>query len=305
MSEFKDDTFLARWLNGELTNEELEAFKKRSDYGDFKKISEGSALFESPNFDQEAILEKIKENRKLSIGAKKSTPTWRVYVAAASVFLVFGLAFYNVFFSNNLISYQTSLGEKMEVELPDGSQVVLNSNTTLSFSEEDWKINRKLNLKGEGYFKVEKGDRFIVETEQGKVTVLGTQFIIQELGDFFQVKCFEGSVRVESGDESEVLKPKQGVRKVRGMKLILRNHSLSEPSWITNESSFASVPLKYVLKEMSNQYDVKFEGVEAIGDKLFNGTFPHDNLDLALSIVLNTANVNYQKEGKVVVLSAP
>ena len=43
--QFSDNTFLARWISGELTLEELENFKNSKDYPVFKKISHNSFPF--------------------------------------------------------------------------------------------------------------------------------------------------------------------------------------------------------------------------------------------------------------------
>jgi len=63
--------------------------------------------------------------------------------------------------------------------------VVLNSKSTISFNKTDWKNNRQLTLDGEAYFKVEKGSTFTVNTNNGSVTVLGTQFNVNSTRRFF------------------------------------------------------------------------------------------------------------------------
>lgn len=304
MSEFKNDTFLARWINNELSDEELSAFKQSAEYAIYEKIRKGSELIDAAQFDEPAILQKIKDQRRLEIGKSKPNRKLWVISAAASIVILLSVAFYNVFFSAQLTTYQTAYGEKLNVELPDGSTVLLNSNTTLSFSEREWEYNRELTLKGEGYFDVKTGKRFVVHTTIGDVSVLGTQFTVQELDDFFEVMCFEGSVKVTSNEEEEILKPKTGVRKLRGTRLARRNLTIDRPSILINESSFEGVPLKFVLKELNNQYGITFEGEESFEELLFNGSFPHDSLDLALKIVLDAVNVNYEKKGSVIVLNS-
>ena len=301
MSEFKDDTFLSRWINNELSDEELAEFKKSKDYAMYNRIVSGSELIESANFDEDALLSRIKHEQYRTIGQPKRK--WWVYSAAASIVGLIALLSYLFLFTEELTSYETQIGQKLNVALPDGSTVVLNANSLLTFSPDTWSEKRQLSLKGEGYFKVKKGSSFIVETANGNVTVLGTQFTVKELDDFFEVMCFEGSVRVTTSDDQEILKPKTSVRKTRKSQLMRRNILISKPSWIANKSSFTSVPINYVLLELKNQYGVSFEGKDLLGNVTFNGTFPHNDLNLALKIVLDPTNVNYERKGNVVVLS--
>ncbi|WP_436516284.1 FecR family protein [Ekhidna sp. To15] len=303
MSEFKDDTFLSRWINNELSEEELEAFKKSKNYDAFKKIADGSGLIEPGGFDELEILQKIKENTDQESSPTRSKNKLWVFATAASVAVLFGFFAYTIFFSSDLTTYQTMIGQKMNIELPDGSEVILNANSSLSFLADNWDDKRELSLEGEGYFKVQKGNRFLVKTKSGDVEVLGTEFTIKELDDFFEVLCYEGSVKVSSLDEEEILKPKTGVRRTRGSALLRRNILLNQPSWLSNKSTFTSVPMSYVLIELKNQYGVQFEGRDVLEELSFNGTFPHDNLDLALKIVLDPINIKYEKKGNVIVLS--
>ena len=53
---YSDDTFLARWAAGELSPQELEAFKKSKDYPVFKKINDASLLLETPTYDNQAFM---------------------------------------------------------------------------------------------------------------------------------------------------------------------------------------------------------------------------------------------------------
>lgn len=302
MSEFRDDTFLSRWLNGELSNEEQAAFEKSKDYDTYKRIIEGSELIEPEEFDASTLLQKIKNNPRLTSAERAKRKYW-VYAAAASVVILFGFLVYSLIFTSNLTTYDTAIGQKLKIELPDGSEVTLNANSSLSFSSDSWDKNRELWLEGEAYFRVKKGKSFRVKTTSGDVSVLGTQFTVKELGDFFEVMCFEGSVNVKIQEDEVILKPKTGVRKTRRSSLQRRNILISQPAWLANKSTFSSVPLNYVLDELENQYEIKFEGKNTLENASFNGTFPHDDLDLALKIVLDPVGIKYDRKGKVIVLS--
>lgn len=91
-------------------------------------------------------------------------------------------------------------GQKPKViDLPDGSYVLLNSYSSVSYSS-DFE-DRIINLSGEAFFDVQAGDSpFVVKTELGDVKVLGTGFNVKSNEDELQVEVDEGTVEVASGE---------------------------------------------------------------------------------------------------------
>ncbi|GIS53019.1 hypothetical protein Ct9H90mP29_00610 [bacterium] len=85
---------------------------------------------------------------------------------------------YNSFARNTII---THAAENKTLQLADGSKVVLNSDSKIIF-DEDYNIdNRSIKFEGEAYFDIVKGDiPFIVDTQHGKITVLGTIFNVHQ-----------------------------------------------------------------------------------------------------------------------------
>ena len=94
----------------------------------------------------------------------------------------------------------TAFGQRKELTLPDGSKIILNANSTLKYPAE-WNAGtpRRFELAGEASFEVvdrPEGlqDDFIVYTEDGFVSVLGTQFVVAERGAGTRVVLGEGKV---------------------------------------------------------------------------------------------------------------
>ncbi len=297
---FKDDTFLARWLNNELTAEELEKFKASEDYAFYEKIVAGTSTIQSESFDEGKMLDLIKEKRSVGIEVKSARRVW-MYAAAASIVVVLSFVVFNLFSKPELIEVISEKGEKKTLVLPDGSEMVLNANSSASYFEDDWEKNRFVNLDGEAYFKVKTGNQFTVKTSGGNVSVLGTQFNVQAINEFFEVQCFEGSVQVKSGEDDEILRPKKAYRRISHKRGTLISIKEAAPSWTKNESSFASVPIKYVLIALENQYNIGFQGKTAFNDLTFSGTFPHDNLNVALRVVLGSLQIEYTVSGNGIV----
>jgi transmembrane sensor len=90
------------------------------------------------------------------------------------------------------------------VELPDGSIVLLNRNSSISYDEDF--DPRHINLTGEAYFKVTTvGIPFTVATTLGEVAVLGTKFDIISSDDELEVEVESGKVELKTDTEEREL----------------------------------------------------------------------------------------------------
>ncbi|WP_139957238.1 FecR family protein [Flavicella sediminum] len=298
--KYTEDTFLAKWLSKELTEEDRLAFEKTPAFKEYQKIIKKMDLFEAPSFQQERVYKNILEKTQAKPKAKVKSliPNW-VSAVAASVAILFGL----FFFMNSDTEYTTGFGEQLAVVLPDGSKVELNAKSILSFDKDEWKAGkRNLFLEGEAYFKVKKGSKFTVNTGSGDVSVLGTQFNVKEAKAYFEVKCFEGKVSVVNTTDSEILTPGKGYRKVADKaseKLIFET---TAPTWIAGESTFTNAPLVIVLEELEKQFQIQFE-VDLINtDRVFTGSFSNKNKELALQTVCAPLGFKFEVTEKNTIL---
>ncbi len=297
LDDKKDDIFLSRWINGELSKEELSEFQSHPEYEHYVKIMAGADALDLKSYDVEKELYAIKSKRSL----KKSGPVinlWPYFAAAASIAIILGL-----FFFGPNESFSTDYGQKLIVALPDGSEMTLNAKSIASFDKSNWDNNRTITLEGEAFFKVKKGSKFTVTTKNGEVSVLGTQFNVNSHHSLFEVNCFEGKVSVVNNKKKEILTAGNAYRNL-GKTYEKWTFNESTPSWLTNTSSFRSIPIRYVLKELEDQYNIKIveKGLN-LGYK-YTGTFPNDNIEVALQTVFSTLGIEYSlsQDGKTVVL---
>ncbi|MCK8522095.1 FecR family protein [Aquimarina sp. D1M17] len=284
----KTNDLLAKWVSNELSDSELEAFEKSKDYMLYKTILEGTKLLEVPETDREKLFDRIQEDKHKETKVKRLIPNW-AYGVAASVALIFGVAL----FLNQKISYESDFGEQLAVTLPDGSEVLLNAKSKLYYKEQGWgEEQRNVFLNGEGYFIVKKGSTFTVISGEKKVSVLGTQFNVITNSNFFEVSCFEGKVKVESGTSSKIISKGERVRDIDNT---LQYDEIKEhnPTWIHGESSFSSIPLSQVIIAIEKQYNVIIKS-ENIDQKLYyTGAFTHDNLQNALHTVFDAMDIKF------------
>ena len=285
------DTFLAKWIAGELSDKELKTLVGEKEYFGYLKLKEALIVNDHLNAPLDASYAKIQE--KISQNKKKVIPLnikWAVGIAASILvaFVVFN------FLNPGQTVISTDFGEHESFVLKDGSEVILNSKSSITYTKDDWENNRELFLDGEAYFKVAKGKTFSVKTSNGTVQVLGTEFNVNSTKDFFDVTCYEGKVKVTTNDEmAYILLPTNKVRKINGDDTQNLNSSTFQPSWISGESTFKSVPLTYVIVALEKEYNISIDNSGVDSSLLFSGAFPHNNLDIALQTVFSTLNISY------------
>jgi transmembrane sensor len=241
----KREELIQKWLDHALTPQELEAFKQLEDYEELTKMDNALQYFKVPEANVEAAYATVQSKRK-----NTSKPTsWLKPLLKIAAILVIGFGAYMYASIPNLTTVETLVANKILIELPDASAVTLNSVSNLSYNKDAWNEQREVNLKGEAYFKVAKGATFNVVTEDGVITVLGTQFNVKQRNDLFEVFCYEGSVKVSHNDTSVVLKRGERYLILDGKQIRNEKEMLKEPTWIRNESSFKSLPLRIVIQE--------------------------------------------------------
>ena len=204
-------------------------------------------------------------------------------------------------FFNTVKSFETEIAQTETLLLPDNSEVILNAQSKLTYNKKNWKNKRDLNLDGEAFFKVSKGQKFSVITDAGVVHVLGTQFNVKERDNYFEVHCYEGLVSVTFNNETIKLPPGKTFRVINNSVEINDDFSSNSSSWMQKESSFAKVPLVQVIDELQRQYDIKISTENIDTTQLFTGTFTHSDKNIALQSVTIPLKLSYKIDGKKVV----
>ena len=290
---------LHKYLNGEASPQEIAVLRADSEYAEYLWIADRSSEFEPPEFNADTNLDAIQKKKIKRIGSSTRTGYKRMLQIAAMVVLV--VVSY-VFISSMDTKVRTDIAQKETFNLPDNSVVQLNASSEISYNKGKWDKERSLTLNGEAYFKVTKGNTFSVETSQGTVTVLGTQFNVFSRDTMFNIKCFEGLVSVAYADTLVKLPAGNGI-KIENNKLVVQSSIDADvPSWIANESSFENESLKTVIEELQHQYPIVITSPENITNKRFTGSFTHDDLELALRSICDPLRLGYTIDGDQVSL---
>lgn len=292
------EELIEKWLDHALTSEELEAFKKLEDYEELTKMQNALQHFKAPKVDADAAYTTVTTAKKHTT---KPTAWFKPLLKIAAILVIgFGTYYYMTF--PTLTTHDTVAANKTLIELPDTSEVSLNAVTSLSYDAAAWDENREVNLDGEAYFKVAKGNTFSVITEDGIVTVLGTEFNVKQRDNLFEVFCYEGAVKVTHNDTAVILKPGQRYLILNGKEFRNEEENTKEPSWIRNESAFKSLPLQEVIQEFERQYNVTVEVQNINTSQIVTGSFTHADIDTALQSITLPFNLKYQKKQNSIIL---
>tara|TARA_B110000902_G_scaffold121038_1_gene141837 strand:+ start:4058 stop:4972 length:915 start_codon:yes stop_codon:yes gene_type:complete len=298
----KDNNNLLKWLNRETSDENLAPLKETEGFKTIEKIAHYASQIETPKVDVTKALKnlKLKTQKTHKKGKVIQFNLKKLYKYAAAVVLLFTTSYFLLL--NNNSSFKTTLAQTKSFNLPDNSEVVLNANSKISYVQKEWEKKRSLTLKGEAYFKVQKGKKFTVKTTVGKVTVLGTQFNVKQRKNYFEVKTYEGLVRVAYKD-TVVQLPKGSLFKViKGVVDTSNTFDIYEKSWLQKESNFKSTSLDFVLAEIENQFDYKIETKNIDLDVLYTGGFTHTDINIALQSITIPLQLSYKIVGKKITL---
>ncbi len=295
------EELIAKWLDHSLTQQELEQFKKLPEYEQYVKLDTYASRFAAPAFDQEALYKSIQKAK-----GKNNDIKPMIYKAVAAVIvLLIGTYVSLQLFTNKTTVVTTAIAQQQSVTLPDDSEVILNAESKLSFNPERWEENRSVNLEGEAFFKVQKGQSFEVLTAQGKIRVLGTQFNVKARPEVFSVQTYEGLVGVSHPKYTGELAKGEGMHIIENaFQVAPVSPAIDVPSWTKKNSTFESVPFYMVLKELERQYEVRIVADTIETQKLFTGNFVHTDIHQALQMITLPMQLSYTIDGTLITLTS-
>ena len=194
-------------------------------------------------------------------------------------------------------------GDKATIELPDGTNVVLNSASQLSYMNNFGEKVRRVQLNGEAYFKVAHDEKhaFIVQIGDLEVKVLGTSFNVSAYEDAKDVTVvlLEGKVGVYAQKISHIMKPGDKIEYNKATHKITATqvHPNDYIEWTKGNMYFEKESLENIMKTLSRIYDVE---IRFDSNKLPNEYFT--GIQNALNILMLTSPFFYEMDGSVIVL---
>ena len=236
----------------------------------------------------------------ISGGAKiRPMRRWLSYAAAACVTLLLVAFFYNP-----TRSISAGIAEQKTHQLPDGSSVVLNAASKVSYHPLRWGLARKIELEGEAFFKVTKGRRFVVNTSKGAVEVLGTSFNVRVRGNSFAVACVTGKVRVSNPKGEQILTPGLNTQTNENGDLVAPYtlNTQATAAWREGKFYFNDAPLQEVFEEIQRQFEVRVQTSPEIANRKVTTYFEGNNLDSALYNVCWPLRLETSMRGNLIIV---
>jgi len=301
----KKETFLLlaeKYEKGTCTPDEkiaVEAFFEKMQQSDLEnKISDEKG---------DAILNKI--FLELQVKPKKYSIRKALRIAAILV-VALSIAFTAAQFAFNpkQITQVTAKGEKKEIFLEDGSVIVLNSNSSVTYPEE-FQTTRNIELVGQAYFKVFRDVKrpFTVQTHDVKVRVLGTSFDINSYHHHdTKVSVITGKVEVTSptGQKVQITKNQQADLIKNSDLQISKENSDDKIAWISNTIILKNTKLSETVKIIENWYNVNIEiQDQELNDLTISGKFKDEKLENVLESIayLKQLQINYTTKNQIII----
>lgn len=213
--------------------------------------------------------------------------------------------------SKQLICINTGKHERVTVNLPDGTNVKLNSESSLSYAQDFGSEDRRVSLSGEAYFMVthDAERQFVVNGEFLDVSVHGTTFNVNAYHDQreIEVALVEGKVSVTTHDQDAipvVLTPNtKAVYDKSTRRISVRPTSMIETAWINDVLVFKSQTIGDVLRVLEKKFDVKIVVPEGFNtDDTYTGYFDDESLSEILYVLKAHYKFSYQINKDVVII---
>lgn len=200
----------------------------------------------------------------------------------------------------------TPRGGQYNLQLPDGTVVMLNAESSISYPTAFTGKSRNVTITGEAYFEVAKNKKmpFIVSFGDQKVEVLGTHFDIRayhEQPD--KTTLLEGSVKISTGNEKQLLVPgQQAVYDVNAKKFDVKTVDTEDIiAWKNGLFLFDNTDLDQVMFELARWYNIEviYKGPKPTLN--FTGEVKKSsNLSRAFKILESTGGIKFTINGNTV-----
>lgn len=188
------------------------------------------------------------------------------------------------------------------ITLSDGTQVWLNSSSSLKYPVFFSDTLRKVQLEGEAYFVVSENKEkpFIVETKDYSIRVLGTAFNVMDYDDdnYSHTTLARGKIEILHENTRRILNPGEQALLKDGKMLIKKVDPRYYTTWMNERFYFDSESLENIMKKLSRWYDVQvtFKDEEA-KQYHFEGSVPkYSSIKEVCNIIELTTHVRFELE---------
>ena len=305
-------------LQKQLSQKELDIIEKdylSKDYLYYESIREkdykyenGTEFFLPEQYSADATYRKIRQSIQPGI----SRLSFIKYAASIALLITvtFGVYHFNKPVENVIVS--TSFGERKQISLPDGSVVILNSLSSVSYPENIHKSRtREIKLRGEAYFDVTKDERrkFVVNASEIDIKVLGTKFNISayENNEIITTDLYEGAVSISHGANNSLrLKPgEQAIFHKKSNRVEVSTITdKNNIAWTDGSIFFENIPLKNIYKILEREKNLVFRIADDVDIelKLTAKFVNNESIDEILEHLSQPGGFTFEKKDNVYII---
>lgn len=310
------------WIDRDALSEKSKGLA-HDDWKSFHK----EQIYEGQDFRFDSLLDKI--HHKININQTslpKTKPfrisprvtTWLTRAAAILLIPVLSVLIYMLSNDNSIrpvkyadkvvdsLSIVAPAGSRTVVQLSDGTEVHLNSGSSIKYPRSFNGKNRELSLSGEGFFDVSHDPEhpFIVKTKRVNVKALGTKFNVLSYpeNDAVEATLAEGKVILEKIDENdkartlETMVPGQHVEyHVKSGKILSTKGDIGKYiAWKDGLLIFDNSGIDEVAERIGRMFNVEIETTKDIQDYTYTVKFVDESLSQILDLLTKATPVDYE-----------
>ena len=318
------DELLVKYLLNEMTEDErvsiedwLQSNPENQKKLDHFKIlwSESKKLESKSNVDENEawnkFSSKIHGTKGLVVVRGNRNRLMRLAAVAALVivFLSAGIYFYlSGRFSGNMEQIAFQANDTVITQLlSDGSEIVLNKQSSLQYQNNPRTSTREVKLKGEAFFTVapDKSRPFVISIDSVEVRVVGTSFNVKGTAAGVEVIVETGIVEVSSNGKKLVLNP--------GEKTLISYNSVQVTKEANNNQLYKYFRTKEFLCDNTPLWQLVEVVNEAYGSNIriedstlrqlpISASFNNQSLETILEVIEKTFQIRVETQGDSILL---
>lgn len=227
--------------------------------------------------------------------------------AAILVMILGGGWFYYITAGPGSMITEQAGDQTLVANLPDGSTVTLNRNSSITYPAHFRGGHRNVTLKGEGFFNItpDKTKPFIIDADHNNITVVGTSFNVKTNAERTEVIVETGIVEVAKQQNAIRVMPHEKALVTADAAMPVKSSNEDELYNYYRTKKFVcnGTSLTRLVEIMNEAYDTHITiGNQKLAELEIRTTFDEGSLDETLNVIKMTYGINVEKNGSTIIL---
>lgn len=305
-----DKDYFVKYLKNELTDDEtrklLTWLRENKENQDFLFSLKDSYLYlnyerdkkeANTEYEWKQFLKRAGLSPEISSGRHVSLKY--VWASAAVILLcvvggwMAGITYVGLHVPQGPVTLETEVGQQVKTTLPDGTTVLLNACSRLTYSLKGWNDSRNVHLEGEAIFDVvhKKDQPFYVHTRDYNVRVSGTNFNVMAYENdpvgMVTLKHGKVEINVAAANKNMILRPGESFvyDNHTGMCQVERRPLKHIYAWEHKEIIFEGHTLEEKKEELSRHFGYNFEIAPELQKVSYKATLRDESLNEFLAVL--------------------